>query len=214
MRADIVRQAYKFNKGEKPRETIHGWTLQKKVSTKRMIVYKDENTKQIFIGVRGTADMADWAKNVKVLTHGKINLPEVEAQLEKIIATYPDYKYNVSGHSQAGTALANLMVTDPNLMEKFENVDLFNPGSGATDQDGAIQNALKNHEQVHLYLNAGDIVSNGYINDIDRERPNTYYGVNSPDFLEVHGIDQWTTPEVQENNQPNDVQVDNEPVEE
>ena len=78
-------------------------------------------------------------------------------------------------------------------MDKFENVDLFNPGAGNQDQNEAVQNALTNHHQVHLFLNAGDIVSNGYINDIEKDRPNTYYGTYSPDFLAVHSIDQWTT---------------------
>ena len=195
MRADVVRQAYRYKKGETPRAELHGWKWDKQHSTKRMVAYVDDKTKQVFIGVRGTVSLKDWGKNVDVLTSGTIDLPEIERELEAIIAAYPGFRYNVSGHSQAGTALANLAVSDPSLMEKFDNIDLFNPGSGVADQQGAVDNALKNSDKIHLYLNAGDVVSNGYINDIERDRPNTYYGTFDSDFLAVHSIDQWTTDE-------------------
>ena len=193
MRADVVRQAYRYKKGETPRAELHGWKWDKEHSTKRTVAYVDDKTKQVFIGVRGTVSLQDWGKNVQVLTEGTIDLPEVEKELETIVAAYPGYRFSVSGHSQAGTALANLAVSDPELMNKFENIDLFNPGAGAQDQQGAVQNALKNPDKFHLYLNAGDVVSNGYINDIEKDRQNTYYGVYDADFLKVHSIDQWTT---------------------
>ena len=79
------------------------------------------------------------------------------------------------------------------LQDKFENVDLINPGAGYADENNAIANAIAKDSQVHLFLNAGDVISNGYINDIESDRPNTYYGIYSSDFMDVHSIDQWTT---------------------
>ena len=187
-RMDLVDQAYSQSRTR----TLHGWVYDEQLSDGRVVVYVDQETGKVHVGVRGTQteNIDDIKADLSIMVSGNAGDLGLLDKLEEIEEKYPYAKKTLSSHSLGGTQVANLMLHHEDIFDDYEEIDLANPGASAFLDDESVQAALDS-DKTNLMLNPGDIISSQYISQMGENRNNVYYGKSSADALEVHSLDQW-----------------------
>jgi len=118
----------------------------------RIAVYKDDASKRINVGFRGTADMADVATDITAIIGGQKALnpyyQKAEFTVEKLKELHPDYNITVAGHSLGGNVAKYVAEKNPDI-KAFG----YNPGAGISDAFS------QNPENFFTFRNKTDIVS-------------------------------------------------------
>ena len=191
--ADFVKLAYSDD-ADKPSE-VAGFTRDTSFDENTYIdVWESPATDHVIVAVRGTKvdSMDDLGQDSQILTQGK---PQdlISSDLKAIVSKYGDSSLEIAGHSLGASLIGAAFKSDQSLLDKFDRVDLYNPGSSPLATSNVV-NSLSNSDQVHWYMNSADLVGWGALaqNTLPPENliMNGPQGINP---MTNHAIDQWTS---------------------
>jgi hypothetical protein len=151
-------------------------------------LWVDESEKYALLAVRGSKTARDFlVDDVKIAIAGD-PFNRIQAELSKIASEYKGYQLEIAGHSLGCDLIATAFAKEPELLDQFSRVDLFNPGSSALAKNDSISK-LTQEENVHFYLNLGDVVSAGLL---PQSAQNVIMAKPSLNPVANHGLAQWT----------------------
>lgn len=191
--ADFVQLAYSDDV-DKPTD-VAGYTRDSIYDRNQYIdVWQNSDTDHVIVAVRGTktSETSDLAEDSKILTGGS---PQdlISSDLQEIVQKYGDDSIEIAGHSLGSSLIGAAFDSKPGLLDSFDRVDLFNPGSSPLAESNVV-NALSDKEQVHWYMNSADLVGWGAL--AQNTLPSDNLVMNGPQGfspLANHGIEQWTS---------------------
>ena len=180
--AELVEQAYE-KKGERE-QTLNGWTLQPELSNDFCAVYQAPNGDH-YLGVRGTRDAADVLPDLQIALTGTTQNQEVLETIQTLANMKG--KVYVGAHS-LGAALVRAGLQNQDV-DKFDPF-FFNPGSTTLVGSDQLQEWIEKW-QPHLFINGGDLISQGYNQVIPKGYDRVQYGKPGLNPLKNHTLSQW-----------------------
>ena len=189
--AELVHQSYQPI--DKRAKTVHDWTRMGDYDTDKLSSWQNEEDRRIHVALKGTSGFSDLMSDVSVLgTNRSGHEQEIQDYLIKLVETFPDYSFDVSGHSLGARELLNIFVDETNpLLEQFDRINLFNVGTTPTHNLDDSREAVAD-ERIHFYLNSGDLLSNTFLSLIPSDRDNVIWSKPSHSAWYNHSLGQWT----------------------
>ena len=170
---------------------VNAWYREPELDTKAFSTWVDKDNSVVHVGLKGTSSAKDILSDIHVMaTNTSGQEGKIQQYLENVIDHYGDgYTFDVSGHSLGGTELINVFQHDNAKLNKYEVINVFNPGVMPTHNLGNAKEAVED-ARFHFFLNSGDIVSNTFIGLVNDET-HVAWGEPSHNPSYNHGIGQW-----------------------
>ena len=190
--AYLVDQTYQKIDQRKD-ETLDRFTRLEKYDTSHCSVWRNEETGQLTLTVRGTKlSMSDIGDDVKIL-FGKTNVesPEVEQVMTQLETDFPNERYDVASHSLG----CSFVFSELEHSDHWNKLYLFNPGSSPF-QDTDVLERYANLPNATYFYNSGDVVSDGIRQQASKEtlQDNIYFGDYRWSPFAAHSLTQWVPP--------------------
>lgn len=172
--AELANLAY-TNPEERP-DMMGGFKKVEPLSDDRIAVYKDDTSKKINVGFRGTANATDIGTDITAVIGGSRGtnpyFQRAEGVIEQLKKDNPDYSITVAGHSLGGTVAKYVAERNPDIRAFGYNTGSF------------LQDAFKqNPENFYSFRNKTDIIS---LLDNPSNPRGQFYNLKNP--LSAHGI--------------------------
>ena len=196
--ADTIGEAYK-DEGERANVLHNGWTLLPQYEGEYTSVYKDPQTGDLHVAVRGSKTAKDWQYHDALIAGrnrpGEEETENIQAFLIKVAQENPDVHLTVNSHSLSGSFVQNAFVTaDPTedaWLDHYDRINMYNPGANAFAPMEDIKEFVTD-ERVHLYLNQTDAISAGYAQALDENSQDRVIWGNGTYYpIAAHGYAQW-----------------------
>ena len=187
--AKILQEAYKEE--DERDDTLGDWKRDKELDNDNFSVWVDEDDKEVHVALRGTKlNMNDLGADMKIIGTNVSGNEEATAEfLREVEKKYPDFRFDVSGHSLGGNTLMNVFNQEDHGLD-YDRVNLFNPGTSPLADLSGARDTVDN-DRFHFYLNSGDILSNTFASVLPSGRENVYWSRPKHNPLHNHGIAQW-----------------------
>jgi hypothetical protein len=185
----LVDETYKSI--DKRADTVGSWIRLPRYDSGKISAYLDRETKIVHVGVKGTSSAADVISDLHILgSNTSGHEAEIREELRHIVNSYGrNFEYDISGHSLGATEVMNILLEDDFALNKFERVNLYNPGLTPTHALDNAKEFLK-QDRVHIFLNSGDILSNTMVSLVG-ENTNVSWANPSHSITGNHGLLQW-----------------------
>ena len=167
------------------------WVRLPRFDNTKFSTWLDREEKRVHVALKGTSTKADIWSDLSVLaTNRSGHEKEIRDYLRDVTRAYGlNYTFDVSAHSLGATELVNVFQEDDHLLNKYETINIFNPGTTPTHNLDAAKEAVKD-DRFHIFLNSGDILSNAYVSLINADSHVAWSdATHSPSYN--HGINQW-----------------------
>ena len=181
--AELVQEAYKTVE-DRDHQINNNWVLVPELSNDFCATYEDARGKY-YLGVRGTRDLNDLKADYEILTTNETQ----NKMVDEIVTALSDKgsKINIAAHS-LGSALVRSALVDENK-DNFDTY-FFNPGSTTTVGTDKLKTFISDWKP-HIFLNGGDIISQGYNQALPPDYKNIKYGTPGLNPLSNHSLNQW-----------------------
>jgi hypothetical protein len=169
----------------------NAWLRLPRFDNNKFSVWLDREEKRVHVALKGTSTGADVLSDIRILgTNRSGHEKEIRDYLRDVVRAYGNnYTYDVSAHSLGGAELVNVFQEDEHQLNKYERINIFNPGTTPTHNLDAAKHAVKD-PRFHIFLNSGDILSNTYASLINSDS-NVAWADASHNPAWNHGMDQW-----------------------
>jgi len=187
--AELVDETY--HSISKRADSIGSWIRLPRFDSDKISAYLDPDTKTVHVGIKGTSTSADIISDLHILgSNTSGHEKEVREEIRNVVNGYGrNYKFDISAHSMGATELMNIILEDDFALNKFERVNLYNPGLTPTHALDNAKEALKD-DRVHLFLNSGDILSNTMVSLVGSDN-NVSWSDPTHSITGNHGMLQW-----------------------
>ena len=167
------------------------WVRLPRFDTEKISAWLDRGAKKVHVALKGTSSAADIVSDLKILASNRSgHEKEIRDNLRDIVIKYGNnYTYDVSAHSLGATEIMNVFQEDDYLLNKYDLVNLFNPGVTPTHNLDAAKMAAAD-DRFKIFLNSGDILSNAFVSLV-KEDSNVAWADASHSPSHNHGISQW-----------------------
>jgi len=191
--AKAVQESYKSidNRDDSIGGGSNMWVRLPRFDNKKFSVWLDREEKRVHVALKGTTTAADVWSDIKLLGSNRSgHEKEIRDYLIDVTRAYGlNYTYDVSAHSLGAAELVNVFQEDQPQLNKYELINIFNPGTSSVANLDAAKHAVKD-PRFKIFLNSGDILSNTYVSLINSDS-NVAWGDASHNPSYNHGIQQW-----------------------
>lgn len=191
--AKAVQESYKSI--SKRDDSIGGgqnmWVRLPRFDNKKFSVWLDRPEKRVHVALKGTSSASDILSDASViLSNTSGHEKEISDYLKDITRAYGDnYSYDVSSHSLGSTELINVFQEDQFQLNKYDRINVFNPGQMPTHSLDNAKEAVKD-SRFHFFLNSGDMLSNTFVSLVNSDS-NVAWSDASHNPVYNHSIGQW-----------------------
>jgi hypothetical protein len=170
---------------------VNMWVRLPRFDNKKFSVWLDRPEKKVHVALKGTNTAADVWSDLSLLGSNRSgHEKEIRDYLKDITRAYGDnYTYDVSGHSLGAAELVNVFQEDDFQLNKYDRINLFNPGTTPTHNLTNAKEAAHD-PRFHIFLNSGDILSNTYVSLIGSDS-NVAWADATHNPVYNHGLAQW-----------------------
>jgi hypothetical protein len=188
--AQIVQESYKSI--DKRADNVDDWLRLPRFDNDRFSAWVQRDEKIVHVALKGTSTISDVFSDLSIIgSNHSGHEKEVRDYLRDVVRAYGhNYTYDVSAHSLGGAELVNVFNEDDSQLNKYDRINVFNPGSTPTHNLSAAKDAIKD-ERFHFFLNSGDLLSNTYGSLIPSGFENVVWGSASHNPMYNHSLGQW-----------------------
>ena len=169
----------------------NAWLRLPRFDTKKFSAWLDRDEKRVHVALKGTSSAEDVWSDLSLLASNRSgHEKEIRDYLRDVVRAYGlNYTYDVSSHSLGAAELVNVFSEDEHQLNKFERINIFNPGTSSIANLDAAKHAVSD-PRFHIFLNSGDILSNTYVSLLKPES-NVAWGTASHNPAYNHSLGQW-----------------------
>ena len=196
--ADTIGESYK-DEGSRDNTLPNGWIQIEKYEGDYTSVYRDPETGNLHVAVRGSKTAKDWMYHDALIAGrnrpGDEETENIQAFLIQVAKDNPEANITVNCHSLSGSFVQNAFIsadpTEDAWLDHYNRINMYNPGANAFAPMEDIKEFVKDN-RVHLFLNQTDPISAAYAQAItDESKDRVIWGNGTYYPVAAHSYAQW-----------------------